>query len=97
MLSAMGALPFFCTRSVAFTASSMETAAFKLALLGAIAGMLCRSMNGGRQMLELANPGTTYSDDERKKNSLMSLDTKRWGNSVFSSSLAMEECGGIYR
>jgi hypothetical protein len=44
------ALPFLAASSAAFAASS----AFGLALLGAIAGGLCRSTNGGRQMLELA-------------------------------------------
>jgi hypothetical protein len=51
----MGALPFFSARSAAFTASSMETTTFEFALMGAIAGMLYRSTNGGSQMLELAN------------------------------------------
>jgi hypothetical protein len=55
----------------------MKAAAFELALLGAIAGMLCRSMNGGRQMLELANPGTKKSNGGRVENSLMLLNTKR--------------------
>jgi hypothetical protein len=32
------ALPFFSARSAAFTASSMDAAAFEVALLGAIAG-----------------------------------------------------------
>jgi hypothetical protein len=55
MASAMGSLPFFSARSSAFAASSMKIAAFEFGLLGAIAGMLCRSTNDGRQMLELVN------------------------------------------
>jgi hypothetical protein len=51
----MGALPFFSAKRVVFVASSMEVAAFEVALLGAISGMVFRSTNGGRQMLELAN------------------------------------------
>jgi hypothetical protein len=34
----------------------MEMVVFEFALLGAIVGMVCRSTNGGRQILELANP-----------------------------------------
>jgi hypothetical protein len=71
------ALPFFSARSAAFSASSMEAAAFELALLGAIAGMLCRSTNGGYQMLELANPRTAKSNGGRMENSLMLVNTKR--------------------
>jgi hypothetical protein len=93
----MGALPFFSARSAAFAALSTEAVAFKFALLGAIAGMLCRSTNGGHQMLELANPGTTNSDGERMENSLMPLNTKRWGNSVFFLSPTMAQYRGIYR
>jgi hypothetical protein len=48
------ALPFFSASSAAFAASSMDGAAFELALLGAIAGGFVRSTNGGRQMLDLA-------------------------------------------
>jgi hypothetical protein len=52
----MGVLPFFSARRAAFATSSMEMVVFEFALLGAIVGMVCRSTNGGRQILELANP-----------------------------------------
>jgi hypothetical protein len=55
MSSTMESLPFLSARRATFAASSLEVAAFEFALMGAIAGMVCRSMNGGRQMLELAN------------------------------------------
>ena len=50
------ALPFFSARRAAFAVSSREVVAFEVAFLGAIAGMVCGSTNGGRQMLE--NVGT---------------------------------------
>jgi hypothetical protein len=49
------ALPFFSVRRATFDVSSMEVVAFEVAFLVAIAGMVFRSMNGGRQMLELAD------------------------------------------
>jgi hypothetical protein len=49
------ALPFFSARRAAFVASSKEAVAFEVDFLGAIAGMILRSMNGGRQMLELTD------------------------------------------
>jgi hypothetical protein len=49
----------------------MEAAAFELDLLGGIAGMLYRSTDGGRQLLEVANPWTSKSNEG--ENSLMLL------------------------
>jgi glutamine amidotransferase PdxT len=49
------ALPFFSTRRAAIVASLKEVVAFEVAFLGAIAGMILQSTNGGRQMLELTN------------------------------------------
>jgi hypothetical protein len=57
--STRGALPFFSARRAVLAALSMEVTTFKVALLGAIAGMVFRCTNGGRQMLELAD---TWSD-----------------------------------
>jgi hypothetical protein len=54
-VSVRAALLFFLARRAAFAASSMEVVAFGIALLGAIAGMVFRGTNGGRQMLELAD------------------------------------------
>jgi hypothetical protein len=67
----MGALPFFLARRAAFAASSMETSAFELALLGAIAGMVCRSTNDGRQMSELANTWSTEPEQWKTREDLM--------------------------
>jgi hypothetical protein len=48
------ALPFFSAR-VTFAASSREVVDLEVAFLGAIAGLLCQSTNGGRQMLVLTD------------------------------------------
>jgi hypothetical protein len=55
-------LAFLLRQERCLRLSSMEAAAFELALLGAIAGMLYRSTDGGRQLLEVANPGTSKSN-----------------------------------
>jgi hypothetical protein len=84
MLSIMGALPFFSARRAVFAASSMEVAVFKVALLGAIAGMVFWSTNGGRQMFELANSWSAKLKQWRTGNGLMLINTKYHSNSVFS-------------
>jgi hypothetical protein len=50
-----GSFDFLSASRATLAASSMEVAAFKVALSGAIAGMVFRCTNGGRQMLELAD------------------------------------------
>jgi hypothetical protein len=97
MSSAMGALSFFSARRAAFAASSMEAAAFEFALLGAITGMFCRSTNGGRQMLELAN---SWSAKLKQGENVKQFDANKQrvlGQQCFSPSPTTIQYGGIYR
>ena len=48
-----GCFALLLSEKASFAASSMEVVAFEVAFLGAIMGMVFRSTNGGRQMLEL--------------------------------------------
>ena len=82
----------------------METAAFELALLGAIVVMLCRSTDGGHQLLELANPDYwnlliwgQQNPIGRKGDGLINLSQSVRTTMFFFSSPALAQCGGIYK
>jgi hypothetical protein len=97
MSSAMGALPFFSARRAAFAASSMETAAFKFALLGAITRMFCRSTNDGCQMLEPSNSWSAKLKLWENRKRIDASRCKVLGQLCFSLSPAMVQYRGIYR
>jgi hypothetical protein len=75
----------------------METVAFEFALLGAIAGMFCRSTNGGRQMLELTNSWLAKLKQAENGKQFDASKCKVLGQQCFSVSPAMVQYRGIYR
>jgi hypothetical protein len=93
----MGAFRFFSYRRAAFAVSSMETAAFEFALLGAIEVMFCRNTNGGRQLLELANSWSAKFKRWENRKRFDASRRKVLGQLCFSPSPTMVQYGGIYR
>jgi hypothetical protein len=65
-LSVRAALSFFLARAT-FAASSREVMALEVAFLGAIAGLLCWSTNGGRQMLVLIDTWSSRPKHSKKR------------------------------
>jgi hypothetical protein len=92
-----GSLVFLFNQRVAFDASSMEVAALQFALLGAIAGMVCCSTNGGRQMLEHVNSWSVKLKQWKNRKRFDAKLHNVLGKQCFFPSPAMVLYGGIYR